>query len=109
MKHVLLPTLLAVALAGCASDPVQLESDTTYRVEWVDAQPLADGSHITITLGSDGRAYGSAGCNHWFASYSRDGDKLNATAARTPTARSPPWEAPDRTSSPPSRTPTRSS
>lgn len=77
MKHVLLPTLLAVALAGCASDPVQLESDTTYRVEWVDAQPLADGSHITITLGSDGRAYGSAGCNHWFASYSRDGDRLN--------------------------------
>jgi heat shock protein HslJ len=77
MKHALVPTLLAAALSGCASDPVQLESDKTYQVEWIGEHPLVERSHLTITLGADGRAYGSAGCNHWFASYSRDGDKLN--------------------------------
>jgi heat shock protein HslJ len=77
MKHALLPTLLAAALSGCASDPVQLESDKTYKVEWIGERPVVERSHLTITLGEDGRAYGSAGCNHWFASYSRDGDKLN--------------------------------
>ena len=77
MKHALVPTLLAAVLSGCASDPVQLESDKTYQVEWIGERPLVERSHLTITLGEDGRAYGSAGCNHWFASYSRDGDKLN--------------------------------
>ena len=77
MKHALAPALLAAALSGCASDPVQLESDKTYQVEWIGERPLVERSHLTITLGEDGRAYGNAGCNHWFASYSRDGDKLN--------------------------------
>ncbi|MDG9924992.1 MULTISPECIES: META domain-containing protein [unclassified Pseudomonas] len=77
MKHALAPALLAAALSGCASEPVQLESDKTYQVEWLGERPLIERSHLTITLGADGRAYGNAGCNHWFASYSRDGDKLN--------------------------------
>ncbi|MDH1054660.1 META domain-containing protein [Aquipseudomonas alcaligenes] len=76
MKHALVPTLFAATLSGCASDPVQLENDKTYRVEWIGERPLIDRSHLTITLGEDGRAYGSAGCNHWFASYRRDGDAL---------------------------------
>ena len=76
MKHALVPALFAATLSGCASDPVQLENDTTYRVEWIGERPLIDRSHLTITLGEDGRAYGSAGCNHWFASYRRDGDAL---------------------------------
>lgn len=76
MKHALVPALFAATLSGCASDPVQLESDKTYRVEWIGERPLIDRSHLTITLGEDGRAYGSAGCNHWFASYRRDGDTL---------------------------------
>jgi len=80
MKH-LAPTLLAAALAGCAGSPVQLESDKTYKVEWIGERPAVERSHPTITLGADGRAYGSAGCNHWFASYSRDGDKLNFSQA----------------------------
>ena len=71
-----IPALFAATLSGCASDPVQLESDKTYRVEWIGERPLIDRSHLTITLGEDGRAYGSAGCNHWFASYRRDGDAL---------------------------------
>jgi heat shock protein HslJ len=45
-------------------------------VEWIGERPLIDRSHLTITLGEDGRAYGSAGCNHWFASYRRAGDAL---------------------------------
>lgn len=77
MKPALAASLFAVALAGCAGDPVQLESDKTYRVEWIGERPLIDRSHLTITLGEDGRAYGSAGCNHWFASYTRDGDALS--------------------------------
>ncbi|AMR67880.1 META domain-containing protein [Aquipseudomonas alcaligenes] len=76
MKHALVPALFAATLSGCASDPVQLENDKTYRVEWIGERPLVDRSHLTITLGEDGRAYGSAGCNHWFASYRRDGDAL---------------------------------
>ena len=76
MKHALVPALFAATLSGCASDPVQLENDKTYRVEWIGERPLIDRSHLTITLGGDGRAYGSAGCNHWFASYRRDGDAL---------------------------------
>ena len=81
MKHALVPTLLAAALSGCASDPVQLESDKTYKVEWIGERPLVERSHLTITLGEDGRAYGSAGCNHWFAGYQRDGDKLTFNQA----------------------------
>ncbi|WP_374323584.1 META domain-containing protein [Aquipseudomonas alcaligenes] len=76
MKHALVPALFAATLSGCASAPVQLENDKTYRVEWIGERPLIDRSHLTITLGEDGRAYGSAGCNHWFASYRRDGDAL---------------------------------
>ncbi|WP_237044142.1 META domain-containing protein [Aquipseudomonas alcaligenes] len=76
MKHALVPALFAATLSGCASDPVQLENDKTYRLEWIGERPLIDRSHLTITLGEDGRAYGSAGCNHWFASYRRDGDAL---------------------------------
>lgn len=81
MKPTLAPVLLAASLAGCAADPVQLESDKTYRVEWIGERPLIDRSHLTVTLGEDGRAYGTAGCNHWFASYSRDGDRLSFGAA----------------------------
>ena len=77
MKPALMPTLLAATLAGCATAPVQLENDKAYQVEWIGERPLIDRSHLTITLGEDGRAYGSAGCNHWFASYRRDGDKLS--------------------------------
>jgi heat shock protein HslJ len=36
-----------------------------------------DYSHLTITLGDDGRAYGNAGCNHWFAPYTLKGDRLS--------------------------------
>ncbi|MNO88570.1 META domain protein [compost metagenome] len=35
-----------------------------------------DYSHLTLTLDGKGRAYGNAGCNHWFAGYNLDGENL---------------------------------
>lgn len=75
MKTLIAGACVALALAGCASKPVP-EADQTYRIEWIGERPLIDYSHVTLTLDGKGRAYGSAGCNHWFASYTLDGDKL---------------------------------
>ncbi|MGQ7957121.1 META domain-containing protein [Pseudomonas sp. SP16.1] len=76
--HRALPlTLLAAALGGCASDAPQLETERSYRVEWIGERPLIDRSHLTITFAADGRAHGHAGCNHWFAGYSLNGDALD--------------------------------
>ncbi|OEC35240.1 heat shock protein HslJ [Pseudomonas cuatrocienegasensis] len=76
MYRPLLASLLGISLAGCASQAVTLQTDSTYQVEWIGERPLIDRSHLTMTLGSDGRAYGNAGCNHWFASYSLEGERL---------------------------------
>ncbi|KFX68668.1 lipoprotein [Pseudomonas taeanensis MS-3] len=73
--------LLATSLLGCATAPVQLETERTYQVEWIGERPLIDRSRLSLTLGEDGRAYGNAGCNHWFASYTLAGDKLSFGAA----------------------------
>ena len=69
------PAALLIALAGCASTP-PLEQERTYRVAWIDEQPLLEGSHLTITFGTDDRAYGTGGCNHWFAGYGVEGEIL---------------------------------
>ena len=72
MKH--LHTLLALGasllMAGCASETMQLEPNRTYAVERIGERPLIENSYLTITLDDDGRAFGTAGCNHWFASFS---------------------------------------
>lgn len=81
MKRALAVSLLSVSLFGCASAPLQLESERTYQVEWIGERPLIDRSHLSITFGEDGRAYGNAGCNHWFASYSLTGAQLSFGAA----------------------------
>jgi heat shock protein HslJ len=81
MKHLLTAGLLAAGLIGCAATAPQLETEHSYKVEWIGERPLIDRSHLTITLGDDGRAYGNAGCNHWFAGYQLDGDKLSFSAA----------------------------
>ena len=77
MKALLTLAGLGLLLSGCASEPVQLEVGRTYVVEWIGARPLIDRSHLTLTLDDDGRAFGSGGCNHWFASYRLDGDQLS--------------------------------
>jgi heat shock protein HslJ len=74
MKPTLALGLLAACLAGCAADPIQLESDKTYQVEWIGERPLIDRSHLTLTLGEDGRA-------------------PTATPAATTGSRPTPWRA----------------
>lgn len=69
--------LVALGLLGCAAEPVQLERERTYQVEWIGERPLVDNSHLTLTLDADGRAYGSAGCNHWFSPYQLQGQQLS--------------------------------
>ncbi len=73
----LLGAPLVVLLAGCASEsPSGLEREVVYQVQWIDERLLLARSHLTLTLGEDGRAYGTAGCNHWFAPYRLDGEHL---------------------------------
>lgn len=76
MRRGLAPALLCSGLLGCASAPLQPERDTAYQVEWIGERPLIDNSHLSINLGADGRAYGNAGCNHWFAGYRLEGETL---------------------------------
>ncbi|QBF28043.1 META domain-containing protein [Pseudomonas tructae] len=76
MKTLLLWALIGTTLLGCAAEPMKLEQERSYLLEWIGERPLMDYSHLTLTLASDGRAYGNAGCNHWFAPYQLEGDKL---------------------------------
>jgi heat shock protein HslJ len=77
MKPLVLTVLAAAMLAGCATETDALKRDHGYVLEWIGERPLIDNSHLTMTLGNDGRAYGNAGCNHWFASYRLEGDSLS--------------------------------
>ncbi|WP_285425136.1 META domain-containing protein [Pseudomonas sp. efr-133-TYG-103a] len=77
MKGLLLTLLATTLLTGCATDTDALKRDHGYVLEWIGERPLIDNSHLTMTLGKDGRAYGNAGCNHWFASYQLDGDAIH--------------------------------
>lgn len=76
MKALFALAIGGLLLSGCASHPKQPESDQEYRIEWVGARPLVGHSHISLTFDGNGRAYGNAGCNHWFANYRMDGDTL---------------------------------
>ncbi|MCY1421522.1 META domain protein [compost metagenome] len=75
MKALIAVAAAATLIAGCASHE-KLETEKTYRVEWIGERPLMDYSHLTLTLDGKGRAYGNAGCNHWFAGYNLDGENL---------------------------------
>ncbi|WP_313325391.1 META domain-containing protein [Pseudomonas qingdaonensis] len=68
---------VVTTLAGCAAEPMKLQQEQSYVLEWIGERPLIDYSHLTLTLAEDGRAYGNAGCNHWFAPYTLDGEKLS--------------------------------
>ncbi|MBS7663360.1 META domain-containing protein [Pseudomonas lalucatii] len=77
MARTLVTGLLGASLLGCASAPLQLETERAYRIEWLGERPALDDSQPTLTLGEDGRAYGTAGCNHWFARYRLQGQRLS--------------------------------
>ena len=76
MKRLMLLALTGAGLAGCAGDPVTLQHNHAYVVEWIGERPLIDSSHLTVTFDDKGRAYGSGGCNHWFAPYTLNGSTL---------------------------------
>lgn len=81
MKHTLSRNaalaVLAVSLLGCSSEPLQVVNERVYEAEWIDGQPRVRHTHPTLILGQDGRAYGNAGCNHWFAAYSLADNRLS--------------------------------
>ena len=85
MKQFLLASLIGGAvLAGCSTQAPAIRQDQSYVMEWIGERPLIDNSRLTMTLGADGRAYGNAGCNHWFAPYSlRDGTISFGALGRT--------------------------
>ena len=76
MRSGLVSLIGALLLAGCASEPAPIQQDQSYVLEWIGERPLVDRSRMTMTLGADGRAYGNAGCNHWFASYTLQGQLI---------------------------------
>jgi heat shock protein HslJ len=51
MKRMVLAVLIGAGLMGCASEPVQLQQNRSYILEWIGERPLMDYSHLTITLG----------------------------------------------------------
>ncbi|MEB0041273.1 MULTISPECIES: META domain-containing protein [unclassified Pseudomonas] len=77
MRRAVLLGLLGSTLLGCAAEPPGVQHDHSYLLEWIGERPLVDRSHLTMTLGKDGRAYGNAGCNHWFAPYAQDGERFH--------------------------------
>jgi len=77
MMRAVLLGLVGSTLMGCAAEPLQPKRDHSYLLEWIGERPLIDSSHLTMTLGEDGRAYGNAGCNHWFAPYAVDGNTIS--------------------------------
>lgn len=74
MKH-FMPLGLTALLAGCAVEATSLQQDVTYITEWIGEEPVVGRTPVSLTF-SEGRAYGNAGCNHWFASYELDGQQI---------------------------------
>jgi heat shock protein HslJ len=69
--------LAVSSLFGCSSEPLQVVNERVYQAEWISGVPRLHHSHPSLIFGQDGRAYGNGGCNHWFASYSLEGEKLS--------------------------------
>jgi heat shock protein HslJ len=70
-------SVLLASLLGCSSEPLQVVKERVYQAEWINGKPRIHHSHPTLILGEDGRAYGNAGCNHWFAAYRMEGEQLS--------------------------------
>jgi heat shock protein HslJ len=57
-------------------DPASI-TGRTWQVEDIAAAGIIDGSHMTLTLGSDGRASGDTGCNRFGGPYTLSGGMLS--------------------------------
>src|SRR5690606_1366346 len=78
MRTLVLAGLAALSVAGCSVEPLTLQNDVTYIAEWIGDDPVVGRNPVSLTFSED-RAYGNAGCNHWFASYQLDGQTLRFT------------------------------
>jgi heat shock protein HslJ len=75
MKKTVLAGLVFLSVTGCSVEPLTLQNEVTYIAEWIGDEPVVGRNPVSLTFSED-RAYGNAGCNHWFASYQLDGQKL---------------------------------
>lgn len=75
MKSKILLGLIALTAAGCSVEPLTLQNDVTYIAEWIGGEPVVGRNPVSLTFSED-RVYGNAGCNHWFASYQREGQQI---------------------------------
>ncbi len=70
---ILCASLLGLTLAGCATPPPTIDTGSSWRVTWIGEQPVREGSYLALTFDMDDRAFGTGGCNHWFAGYGIEG------------------------------------
>ena len=75
MRILVLAGLAVLSVAGCSVEPLTLQNDVTYIAEWIGDDPVVGRNPVSLTFSED-RAYGNAGCNHWFASYQLDAQTL---------------------------------
>lgn len=75
MKRIALASVAIFSIGGCSVEPLRLQYDVTYIAEWIGEDPVVGRNPVSLTFSED-RAYGNAGCNHWFASYQLDGQTL---------------------------------
>lgn len=75
MKGFPLLAIAALSITGCSVEPLKLQNDVTYIAEWIGDEPVVGRNPVSLTFSED-RAYGNAGCNHWFANYRLDGNQL---------------------------------
>jgi len=75
MRNILLTGLAALFVSGCTVEPLKPQYDVTYITEWIGDEPVVGRNPVSLTFSED-RAYGNAGCNHWFASYQLDGQQI---------------------------------
>jgi heat shock protein HslJ len=75
--------LALVAIAACQSnqpgdmpDITQIQ-DRVWVAETIEGQPVSTGVASTLTLGRDGRASGSTGCNRYTGGTAIDGAQLH--------------------------------
>lgn len=75
MSNRLLAAVAVLSIAGCSVEPLKLQNDVTYIAEWIGEDAVIGRNPVSLTFSED-RAYGNAGCNHWFASYQLEAEKL---------------------------------
>lgn len=79
---VFLSVLFLLAAAGCAATHHTPQADftSTRNIKWlledIDGQGITDFAHIWVRFDSDGKIYGSGGCNNFRGYYSIDNNEF---------------------------------